>query len=69
MGQSNNQFLLNSRASLDWDVQEGDFIGVYIPRDCVNRTDTELPQCPSQVNIITNSCCSAFYHPGLNGVI
>ena len=57
------------RVILGWDVQEGDFIGVYIPRMCVNRTaDNLLPQCPSQVNIKMNSCLSAFFHPGLNGV-
>ena len=60
--------LAPERIFLQFDVQEGDFIGVYIPRECVNRTDTEHPQCPSQVNLRTNSCRSAFYYSGLDGV-
>ena len=60
--------LVPRRVPFDLEVQEGDFVGVYIPRECVNGSDTQFPQCPSQVNVKTDGCLSAFFHPGLNGV-
>ncbi len=58
---------VNQSKTLDWDVQEGDRIGVYIPRQCFNRSDGFVV-CPSQINLETSECCSALYHPGLEGV-
>lgn len=56
--------------TLNWEVQKGDLIGVYIPRHCVNRSDGILV-CPSQVNLVadsTSSCSSAMYHSAWGGV-
>ena len=58
----------NQGKSLNWEVQEGDLIGVYIPRKCRITLGTATVICPSHINIKTNSCLSAFYHPGLNGI-
>ena len=54
--------------SLDWKVQKGDFIGAYIPYSCVNRSSDGLFQCPSQINLVTDTCLSALYNPALTGV-
>ena len=56
----------NAGGALSWGVKQGDLIGVYIPQQCVNKTGSYL--CPSQVNLKTNDCLSAFYHPALEGV-
>ena len=53
--------------TLDWEVQSGDYIGAYIPRECVNGSDGIL-MCPSQINLQTDDCLSAFYHPALERV-
>ena len=48
----------------DVPVQEGDLIGVLIPRECTAMSDG-VDFCPSQVNLPTtdSQCSSAFFHP------
>ncbi len=58
---------MNQSRTLDWEVQKGDLIGAYIPRQCVKRSDS-IPMCPSQINLRTDDCLSAFYHPALKDV-
>ena len=62
---SSGRLPFDQSQSLNWEVQKGDLLGVYIPRECVNGSSL---QCPSQVNFKTEGCLSAYYHPGLNGV-
>lgn len=57
----------NQNRPLNWEVQEGDFIGVFIPEVCV-YSDNESYSCVSQVNLKTEGCRSALYHPALVGI-
>ena len=54
--------------TLKWRVQKGDFVGAYIPYTCVNRSSDSYLMCPSQINLVTNNCVSALYHPAMQGV-
>ena len=57
----------NQSGSLDWEVQEGDLIGVFIPEVCVYSSN-ETYSCASQVNLRTDECRSALYHPALEDI-
>ena len=46
--------------SLGWAVEKGDRVGVFIPGNCVNRSDGVL-MCPSQVTS-NESCHSVYYY-------
>ena len=55
----------NMDQTLDWSIEYGDKIGVFLPDDCVNGSDGNL-MCPSHVNLVVGneSCLSAEYRSG-----
>ena len=55
---------LSPDLSLDWPVMKGDFIGVLIPKMCMESMESEITLCPSQINlkIPASRCLSALYY-------
>lgn len=54
---------------LGWAVENGDRVGVLVPRQCMDGTDGQS-MCPSYVNLVVEdgACSSALYSPGVEGV-